>query len=104
MRIVLVLSLLGLSTEAGACLEEERKAITPEQILRDKVEGPVRVEFVAEGWVEYQGLTAGHGEPQLLRLKEGMLGEDRLDVLVERKVLDRLRLRLASRLPFRRRG
>jgi hypothetical protein len=64
--------------------------ITPEQILRDKVEGDVRAALVVKGWVKYRGLQAGPSEHQTFILDGARVGAERLDVLVGPKVFARL--------------
>src|SRR5262245_19850207 len=82
--------LAAVLTGGSAVAEDDKQLTTPAQILKDKVEGPVRVELTVEDWVRYRGATAGPGEPQTLILKGGRLGDDRLDVVVDQKVFARL--------------
>jgi len=77
-------------TAGRANATEPAKVLSADQVLRDKVEGNVRVEMVPLGWVKYRGATAGPGEPQTLVLKRSDPDGDRLDVLVDQKVFARL--------------
>jgi len=66
------------------------KLHTADEIVSGKIEGPVRAELIVEGWLKYRGFSPP-GESQTFILKQSRPGGDRLDVLVEQKVFDRLR-------------